>query len=121
VTSRTVDALIEEMRERFSVTSVVITHDMTSAFDIADRVGMLVRGKIVVEGPPETVLAADNEDVQKFVVASAVDPRRLEARGKRLTAAQVRAAWAARHTGGEGLPPDVTRDRHRILPVKHEH
>jgi len=91
VTSRTVDALIEEMRERFGVTSVVITHDMASAFDIADRVAMLVRGKIAVEGAPETVMASDHEDVRRFVHSSAIDPGRVAQRSQRKTAAQVRA------------------------------
>jgi phospholipid/cholesterol/gamma-HCH transport system ATP-binding protein len=91
VTSRTVDELIEEMRERFGVTSVVITHDMASAFDIADRVAMLVRGKIAVEGPPENVMASDHEDVQRFVHSSAIDPARIAQRSARKSPAQVRA------------------------------
>lgn len=91
VTSRTVDELIEEMRERFGVTSVVITHDMASAFDIADRVAMLVKGKIAVEGPPERVMASDHEDVRRFVHSSAIDPNRIAQRAARKTPAQVRA------------------------------
>jgi phospholipid/cholesterol/gamma-HCH transport system ATP-binding protein len=92
VTSRAVDALIEEMRARFGVTSVVITHDMASAFDIADRVALLVRGKILVEGPPEALLRAEHEEVQRFVRASAVDPQRLERRAGRPSPAAIRAA-----------------------------
>ena len=97
VTSRLVDALIEEMRERFCVTSVVITHDMVSAFDLADRVALLVGGKVAVEGPPECVLRADNEDVRRFVASSAVDPARLEARQGRKSPDEIRALWQARH------------------------
>jgi phospholipid/cholesterol/gamma-HCH transport system ATP-binding protein len=99
VTSRIVDALIEEMRERFAVTSVVITHDMASAFDIADRVALLVRGKVAVEGPPECVLASDSEDVRRFVDSSAIDPRRLERRNARKTPAQIRATAGASSHG----------------------
>jgi len=91
VTSRTVDELIEEMRERFGVTSVVITHDMASAFDIADRVAMLVRGKIAVEGTPEAVMASDHEDVRRFIRSSAIDPGRITQRRRRKSAAEVRA------------------------------
>ncbi|MDP3279367.1 MAG: ABC transporter ATP-binding protein [Deltaproteobacteria bacterium] len=83
VTSRTVDELIEEMRERFGVTSVVITHDMASAFDIADRVAMLVHGKIAVEGTPETVMASDHEAVRRFVHSSAIDPARVSGRTRK--------------------------------------
>lgn len=102
VTSRVVDQLIEEMRERFSVTSVVITHDMASAFDIGDRIAMLVRGRVVVQGPPEVVLAADHEDVRRFVESSAIDPRRIEARRSRKTPVEIRAALMARRAGTEG-------------------
>lgn len=90
VTSRVVDALIEEMRERFGVTSVVITHDMASAFDIADRVALLVKGKVALEGPPEAVLRSDNADVRRFVTASAVDPQRLDNRRGRKTPTEIR-------------------------------
>lgn len=87
VTSRTVDALIEEMRERFGVTSVVITHDMVSAFDIADRIAMLIKGRVVAQGSPAEVLAVDNADVQGFIRSSGVDVTRFEHRGDRKTAA----------------------------------
>ncbi|MBK8694663.1 MAG: ABC transporter ATP-binding protein [Deltaproteobacteria bacterium] len=89
VTSRTVDALIEEMRERFGVTSVVITHDMVSAFDIADRIAMLIRGRVVALGSPAEVLAVDNADVQGFITSSGVDVKRFEHRGNRKTAAEL--------------------------------
>lgn len=97
VTSRTVDLLIEEMRERFCVTSVVITHDMASAFDVADRIAMLVRGKLVVEGPPAAILASDNVEVQRFVSASAIDLDRLELRHRRKSPEEIRAMWKQRH------------------------
>ena len=91
VTSRTVDDLIEEMRERFAVTSVVITHDMVSAFDIADRIAMLIKGRVVAEGPPDVILACDDPDVQRFVQSSGVEASRLSARGARTSAAELAA------------------------------
>jgi phospholipid/cholesterol/gamma-HCH transport system ATP-binding protein len=91
VTSRTVDDLIEEMRERFAVTSVVITHDMVSAFDIADRIAMLIKGRVVAEGPPDVILACDDPDVQQFVRSSGVEASRLSARGVRTSAAELAA------------------------------
>ena len=89
VTSRTVDQLIEEMRERFGVTSVVITHDMVSAFDIADRIAMLIKGRVVAQGSPAEVLKLDNEDVQRFIRSSGVDIKRFEQRGDRKTASEL--------------------------------
>jgi phospholipid/cholesterol/gamma-HCH transport system ATP-binding protein len=83
VTSRTVDELIEEMREKFGVTSAVITHDMVSAFDIADRIAMLIKGRVVAQGPPEAVLASPDEDVQRFIRASGVEASRLQRRRPR--------------------------------------
>lgn len=99
VTSRTVDALIEEMRERFGVTSVVITHDMVSAFDIADRIAMLIRGRVVALGSPAEVLAVDNADVQGFITSSGVDVKRFEHRGNRKTAAELAGRARERKAG----------------------
>ncbi len=83
VTSRTVDDLIEEMREKFGVTSAVITHDMVSAFDIADQIAMLIKGRVVAQGPPAAVLESPNEDVQRFIRASGVEASRLQSRRQR--------------------------------------
>ena len=102
VTSRTVDALIEEMRERFGVTSVVITHDMVSAFDIADRIAMLIKGRVVAQGSPAEVLAVDNADVQGFIRSSGVDVKRFEHRGNRKTAAELAGRARERKAGRAG-------------------
>ncbi|MBK6531643.1 MAG: ABC transporter ATP-binding protein [Deltaproteobacteria bacterium] len=99
VTSRTVDSLIEEMRERFGVTSVVITHDMVSAFDIADRIAMLIKGRVVAQGSPAEVLAVDNADVQGFITSSGVDVKRFEHRGNRKTAAELAGRARERKAG----------------------
>ena len=99
VTSRTVDALIEEMRERFGVTSVVITHDMVSAFDIADRIAMLIKGRVVAQGSPAEVLAVDNADVQGFIRSSGVDVKRFEHRGNRKSSAELAGRARDRKAG----------------------
>jgi ABC-type transporter Mla maintaining outer membrane lipid asymmetry ATPase subunit MlaF len=52
MSSRRVDDLIEEMRQKFLVKSIVLTHDMASAFEIAARM-LLEHGRFVEEGPPE--------------------------------------------------------------------
>ncbi|MCC6557102.1 MAG: ATP-binding cassette domain-containing protein, partial [Polyangiaceae bacterium] len=83
VSSRKVDLLIEEMRERFLVTSIVITHDMATAFEIADRVMLLDHGRFVYEGPPERLFDTTDPAVRTFVDASAVEPHKLEARRAR--------------------------------------
>ncbi len=97
IMSRTVDHLIEEMRETFLVTSLVITHDMATAYEIADRVMLLENGVFVAEGPPEQFFASDNPTVRFFVDSSAIEPKKLAARrAGRKTPAQIRAALSSR-------------------------
>jgi phospholipid/cholesterol/gamma-HCH transport system ATP-binding protein len=75
-TSRMVDDLIEQMREMFQVTNVVISHDMTSAFRIAHYAYLLEGGHVVARGTPDEILKASVE-TQKFVDASGVDVSRI--------------------------------------------
>jgi phospholipid/cholesterol/gamma-HCH transport system ATP-binding protein len=111
VTSRTVDDLIEEMRERFAVTSVVITHDMVSAFDIADRIAMLIKGRVVAEGPPDVVLACDDPDVQGFIQAAGVSLTRFASRTGRTPSRGARRQGPGPHRRGRG------RDRQEGLTI----
>lgn len=73
LTTRTVDDMIEQAREQFGVTNVVISHDMASTFRIAHRVHVLIKGVIVESGPPEEVAQSSREDVREFIEASGVD------------------------------------------------
>ena len=98
LTSRKVDWLIDETRERFLVTSFVITHDMATAFEIADRMMLLDHGRFVDEGPPERFFDSPNVVSRTFADASAVEPRKLMVRrAKRKTASAIRDAWLAAH------------------------
>ena len=62
-----IDQMILDMQERLGVTSVVVTHDMGSAFRVSDRLAMLYDRKIVWTGFKEDVEAADNPVVQDFI------------------------------------------------------
>lgn len=73
LTTRTVDEMIEQARELFGVTNVVISHDMASTFRIAHRIHVLVRGKIVATGTPEEVARITDPKVREFIDASGVD------------------------------------------------
>jgi len=75
-TSRMVDDLIEEMREIFHVTNVVISHDMTSAFRIAHRAYLLADGRIAAQGTPDEILQG-SDDTRAFIDASGVDVSRI--------------------------------------------
>jgi phospholipid/cholesterol/gamma-HCH transport system ATP-binding protein len=77
LTSRMVDDLIEETRDRFSVTSVVISHDMTSTFRIAHQAFLLVGGRIVAQGTPDELAYGDSEQARQFIAASGVAPDRI--------------------------------------------
>jgi phospholipid/cholesterol/gamma-HCH transport system ATP-binding protein len=98
LSSRKVDELIEEMRERFLITSIVITHDMASAFEIADRIMLLENGRFVDEGTPERFFESPNPAVRRFADSSAVDPSKLlTRRARRKPVPEIRAAWLLAH------------------------
>jgi phospholipid/cholesterol/gamma-HCH transport system ATP-binding protein len=71
-TSRMVDDLIEETRERFHVTNVVISHDLASTFRIAHKALLLISGRIEAQGTPDELLAGGSEAARSFIQASAV-------------------------------------------------
>lgn len=77
ITSRMVDDLIEETRDRFGVTSVVISHDMTSTFRIAHTAFLLVKGKIIASGKPDELAYGDVEEARTFIAASGVAPDKI--------------------------------------------
>lgn len=73
-----INDLIVEMRERLSVTSVAITHDMNSAYKIADRISMLYDGKIIETGSADEIKTTGNPVVRQFIAGSAVGPIKIE-------------------------------------------
>jgi phospholipid/cholesterol/gamma-HCH transport system ATP-binding protein len=75
--SRMVDDIIEQMREMFQVTSVVISHDMTSTFRIAHYACLLVGGKIEAAGTPDELVKGESDAVRTFIKASGVDVSRI--------------------------------------------
>jgi phospholipid/cholesterol/gamma-HCH transport system ATP-binding protein len=79
LTSRMVDDLILETRQRFGVTSVVISHDMTSALQIADHVFLLSQGRIVGDGSPAELVAGKVELANDFLRSSGIAAERLVA------------------------------------------
>lgn len=73
LTSRMVDDLIESTRDRFGITSVVISHDMASTFRIAHQAFLVVQGKVIAEGKPDELAHGDNEEARAFIAASGVN------------------------------------------------
>jgi phospholipid/cholesterol/gamma-HCH transport system ATP-binding protein len=69
-----INDLIISLRELLGVTSISITHDMASAYKIADHIAMLYKGKIVEVGKPEEIRNTRNPVVSQFVEGRAVGP-----------------------------------------------
>lgn len=69
-----VEDMILTARREFGVTSIIISHDMASTFRMADKVAMLHEGRIVIEGPPETVRMSRNTIVRRFIYLSGTGP-----------------------------------------------
>jgi len=67
VTSAEIDELIIQLNEVLGVTSVVVTHEMDSAFRIADRMVLLDRGKFIVSGTPDEMKNSVDPLVRQFV------------------------------------------------------
>jgi phospholipid/cholesterol/gamma-HCH transport system ATP-binding protein len=67
VTTAAIDDVICGLLEGVRSTAVTITHDLTSAFRIADRIGMLHRGRIIAIAPPEEFRRLDDPRVQQFL------------------------------------------------------
>ncbi len=67
ITSRVIDRLILQLREKTGTTTIVVTHDMISAFTISDRLLVLKRGETVTMGPPEEVINSPDPFIQEFI------------------------------------------------------
>lgn len=67
VMTMTISRLIRKTQERFGVTSVLVTHDMESAYYAADRIAMLYQGKIVQVGTVDEIKNSTNPIVKAFI------------------------------------------------------
>ncbi len=67
VMAERIDALIDELKEKLKKTTVIVTHDMDSAFKLADHIAMIYEGKIVEEGSPEEFWENTNPVVEEFI------------------------------------------------------
>ena len=69
-----INELICNLKRTLSITSVVVTHDMTSAYKIGDRIAMLYEGQIIYDGTPEDVKCCGHPVIQQFVEGRAEGP-----------------------------------------------
>jgi phospholipid/cholesterol/gamma-HCH transport system ATP-binding protein len=76
-----INELILKLQRELRVTSIVVTHDMHSAFKVADRIVMLHEGKIVFDGPPTQILESNDAVVRRFVMGEASEQELATLRG----------------------------------------
>lgn len=69
-----INDLINIMKKELSATSLVITHDMISAYKVADKIAMLYQGRIIEMGSPEEIKSTENQIVQQFIHGRAEGP-----------------------------------------------
>jgi len=62
-----INKLILSMRDKLKMTSIVITHDIGSAYEIADKIAMIREGKIIFNGTPGEIRQSRNPYVQEFI------------------------------------------------------
>ncbi len=74
VISSVIDELIISLTEQSKVTSVIVTHEMDSAFRIGTRMAMLYQGKIIEQGTPEEMQRSENPVVAQFLSGSTEGP-----------------------------------------------
>ena len=84
VTSAVIDQLMVRMREKLGVTSVVITHDMRSAYTVGSRIAMLYEGRVRQVGTVDEVRRTTDPVVRQFIEGRATlepeEPTRAAAR-----------------------------------------
>lgn len=71
IRSDVINELILRLQRELRVTSVVVTHDMHSAFKVGDRIVMLHEGKIIFDGTPDEARASEHPVVKPFVLGEA--------------------------------------------------
>jgi phospholipid/cholesterol/gamma-HCH transport system ATP-binding protein len=74
VMASAINDMVIHTHEALGTTQVVVTHDMESAFRIADRIAMLYEGRIIAEGDPEDFRKSDDPIVQQFITGSSTGP-----------------------------------------------
>jgi phospholipid/cholesterol/gamma-HCH transport system ATP-binding protein len=67
VMSDAIDDLIKSLNEKLTVTSIIVTHDMFSVKNTADKIAMMNDGQIYFTGTPDELLNSRDPVIQKFI------------------------------------------------------
>jgi len=79
VTSSTINDLILDLQKKVGVTGILVTHDMSSAFRVAHRMGMLLNGRLIKVGTPGEFKATEDPVVKQFILGESEGPLTQEA------------------------------------------
>jgi len=74
IAADSINELIRSLHDKLKVTSVVVTHDMKSAYHIADKIAMMYKGKIILEGSPREIKESKDPVVHQFINGLAKGP-----------------------------------------------
>src|ERR1700677_392782 len=74
VTYAAINDLIVDMQKKLKMTSVVVTHDMNSAYKVANRIAMIYDGKIIGIGTPDEIKRSQDPYIVQFVTGSVEGP-----------------------------------------------
>lgn len=80
IMSDVINDLILGLQKRLGVTSIVVTHDMKSAYKISNRIAMLYQGRIVSVGTPDEIANTQDPLVHQFVTGSSQGPIQMQVR-----------------------------------------
>lgn len=69
-----INNLIRELHDKLKVTSIAVTHDMISAYKIADKIAMLYDGRIIAVGKPDEIKNTKDPIVKQFIYGEAEGP-----------------------------------------------
>ena len=74
ITADAINNLIVELRDKLKVTSIVVTHDMSSAYKVADSIAMFYHGQVIAEGTPDEIRNTKHPVVKQFIHGEAYGP-----------------------------------------------
>lgn len=74
VVASSINKLIKELKQKTQTTSVVVTHDMKSAYEVGDRIAMLYQGKLIEIGTPQEIQNTSNPIVRQFINGDSEGP-----------------------------------------------
>ena len=78
VNVRRISELITELRDRLDTTSIVVTHDLASAFMVSDRMAMIAQGRIIAADTTPRFRRSTDPTVRSFLTAMEMKPRSME-------------------------------------------